>query len=82
MKVEEVLSRDNGFKYQLLSRLQSDIPYFIETGDANALWAQSPKEQIKYMKAIYNSFKKNEKPEWLSMEDIKSYARDMGVSSR
>ena len=34
------------------------------------------------MKAIWNSFPEDQKPEWLSMEQIEAYGESMGVSER
>lgn len=74
--INQILSRDNTFKYQLLSRMQSDCEYFINRSQAlKNLWAESVEEQIEYMKAIWNNLK--EKPEWLSMKEIEEYERKM-----
>ena len=44
------------------------------------LWAGSEKTQIEYMTKIHDSFRENEKPEWLTMEQIKEYSNAMGVT--
>ena len=41
------------------------------------LWAGSVQLQIAYMKAIWNSFPKYGKPEWLTMRQIEKYERKM-----
>ncbi len=74
--LEEILSKDEKFKYQMLSRMQSDCKYFIGGSRSNKhLWAGSPAEQIEYMKAIWNNL--SEKPEWLTMEQINEYEKEM-----
>lgn len=74
--VDEVLGKDDTFKYRLLSRMQSDCEYYINKSKADEhLWAGSPEEQIKYMKAIWNNL--DEKPEWLPMKKIESYEKKM-----
>jgi hypothetical protein len=80
MSVEEVLGHDDKFKYQLLSRMQSDCEYYTKTAPhSNHLWAGSPDKQIEYMKAIWNNLV--EKPEWLSMEQIEGYEKEMANKS-
>ena len=70
MELQEILKEDPKFRYQLLSRMQTDCDYFLENGNGHYkhLWAGDPKDQIEYMKAIWNSFPEDQKPEWLSME--------------
>lgn len=78
MTVAEVVSRDEEFRYRLLSRLQSDCKYYVDQSRASKhLWAGSEAEQIEYMKAIWNSLP--EKPEWLSYEEIENYEKQMGA---
>lgn len=68
---------DNSFKYQLLGRLQSDCDYFLGNGRGHEkhLWAGNVKDQITKMKELWNTF--SDKPEWLSMEEIEKYEKDM-----
>ena len=67
------------FRYQLLSRLKMDCNYYLGNGDRgiNSLWAENEKEQIQAMKELWNSFKEDEKPEWLTKEDILKYEFEM-----
>lgn len=71
------LNEDKEFDYQLLDRLKQDCKYFLGNGNGyeKHLWAGSIEDQISKMKEIYNSLK--EKPEWLSMEDIDNYEKEM-----
>lgn len=82
MTVEEVLQHDLRFRYMLLSRLQADCEYYLGFGNRNPgrLWAGSEAEQIEYMTKIHDSFGEAEKTEWLAMEKIKEYGREMGVA--
>lgn len=69
MTIEEVLQRDESFRYQLLSRMISDCSYYLQSGGSRKyLWAQGEYQQIAYMKAIWDSFCK--KPEWLTKEEL------------
>lgn len=65
--------------YMLLSRLKSDCEYFIASGNKaiNTLWADSPKEQIQKMKELWNSFSPEDKPEWITLEDILAFENRM-----
>lgn len=63
------------FKYQLLSRMQSDCDYYLGYGHRNkyCLWSESEEQQIVDMKALLESFDRPNKPEWLSIIDIWDY---------
>lgn len=76
---QSVATPDTRFNYQLLSRLQQDCEYYLGHGRRNAkhLWALDEAEQIAKMKELYEGLE--EKPEWLSLEDIERYAAAMLV---
>lgn len=76
-----ILSRDEQFRYQLLGRMKMDCDYYLGAGQqcGNHLWAVSETEQIEYMKAIWNSFPADGKPEWLTFEQILDYETKMGT---
>lgn len=68
------------YNYMLLDRLKQDCEYFLGNGNGNAehsLWAKDIDEQIAKMKELYNSFTDEEKPEWITMEDINNYEKEM-----
>ena len=73
----DLLSRDDTFRYMMLDRLKTDCNYFLGNGNRNEkhLWAGDVDKQIKLMKDLYNSFE--EKPEWISMEDIENFEKQM-----
>lgn len=73
------ISRELRFNYSLLGRLQSDCEYFLGYGNRSAkhLWAGNEKEQIEKMKELYNGFADDQKPEWLTYEDILEYEKSM-----
>lgn len=72
---KDILQSDEKFRYQLLGRLQSDCEYYLGYGNRskNRLWAEDEVEQIKVMKALWNKFGDDEKPEWLTWNDILEY---------
>lgn len=74
-RINNILEGDDSFKYQMLGRWQQDMDYYFGHGrrSENQLWAQDFDTLIEYMKAVWDSLE--EKPEWLSMEDIEEYAR-------
>jgi len=77
MDLQNVLTRDDRFRYQLLDRMKSDCEYYLGNGRVfgNHLWAETVPEQIEAMKAIWDSF--DEKPEWLTSEQIEDYEKRM-----
>lgn len=72
-------SDDKKFRYSMLGRLKSDCDYFLGNGNRNErhLWAHSIDDQIAKMKELHNSFADDEKPEWLTMNQIDEYERKM-----
>ncbi|MBH0158696.1 hypothetical protein IHV10_20135 [Fictibacillus sp. 5RED26] len=72
-------SPENRFNYMLLDRLRTDCDYYLGYGNRNAknLWANNEKEQIAKMKDLYNGFTDDEKPEWLTYEQILQYEKSM-----
>lgn len=69
------------FRYMMLSRMKMDCDYYLGYGNRNAmqLWACDEKKQIEDMKDIWNTFPEEDKPEWLTWEELNEYARKMGV---
>jgi len=69
----------NQFNYMMLNRLQSDCKYFLGNGNGSlkSLYYQDIDRHIEEMKKIYNSFPNEEKPEWISLEEIDSYQEKM-----
>lgn len=81
-KTENKLQEDTTnleYNYMLLDRLKQDCEYFLGNGNGNVdtLWAKDIDEQIAKMKELYNSFADEEKPEWITMEDINNYEKKM-----
>lgn len=69
----------NGFNYQMLNRLQSDCKYYLGYGNRNKkyLCYKDEQEHINEMKKLYNSFSDDEKPEWLTWNQILDYEKAM-----
>ena len=78
-KLNEVMKHDEKFRYQFLSRLQSDCNYFLGHGNRckKYLWGQQVDAHVAYMKALWLSFPAGRKPEWLSFEEIEVYEKRM-----
>ena len=74
---EKEMNEDNKFDYMMLDRLRQDCEYFLGNGNGSErnLWAGNVEDQIAEMRKIYD--KLPEKPEWLSLEDIDKYEKDM-----
>lgn len=67
------------YKYMMLDRLRTDCEYFLGNGDRRpgVLWAGSVGTQLKIMRMLRDSFPEEDRPEWLSAEDLETYAREM-----
>lgn len=76
---KSILQTDETFRYQLLDRMQTDCNYFLGNGDGHNkfLWGGNVETQIAYMRALYDSFPNEKKPEWISIEDIDNYQKEM-----
>lgn len=77
LTTELTVGHDDKFRYQMLDRLRSDCKYYLGYGNrsANALWARGNEAgQILHMVALYQSFPDSKKPEWLTADDIESFA--------
>lgn len=79
MTIEEILKSDEKFRYQMLGRMQADCEYYLGYGYRSpySLWALDEKKHIEYMKRIWESFREECKPLWLSWQDILNYEREM-----
>lgn len=80
---EWLLKQDERFRYQLLNRMQTDCNYYLSYGygSANGLWAKNERDQIYYMKLLWNSFPSDKKPEWLTWEQVLEYEKKMCANS-
>lgn len=70
---------DYKFEYMMLSRLEMDCKYFLGNGNRQVkhLWADSVESHIGYMKELYNKFPQDKKPEWITLDDIANYEKEM-----
>jgi len=78
-EIEEQPTKEEKFNYQMLGRLQMDCKYYLGNGGKckKYLWALDENEQIEEMKKLYNSFKDDKKPEWITYEKILEYEKLM-----
>lgn len=67
------------FDYSMLGRYKSDCDYFLGNGNGyeDHLYFHSVEKQIAEMRKLHDSFADNEKPEWLTMEQIDDYEKKM-----
>jgi hypothetical protein len=71
--------KEKEFEYMLLGRLKSDCEYFLGYGcGSSRLWAATVEEHIVKMKELWNLLPV--KPEWLSMEQIEKYEKEMLIN--
>lgn len=67
------------YRYMLLSRLKQDCDYYLGYGNRNPknMCNGDERTQIAEMKAIWNTFPEEDKPEWLTWEEILEYEKQM-----
>jgi len=77
--INQYTKNRNKFNYMMLDRLQSDCKYYLGNGNRNKknLYYGDEKKHIDEMKKLYNNFPDNEKPEWLTYEQILDYEKAM-----
>lgn len=70
--------------YMMLSRLQSDCDYFLKCGNGyeGHLYYKEVNAHCDAMKKLYESFAENERPEWLTLEQIEEYRMKMNKIRR
>jgi len=74
---KDVLDHDLTFRYQMLGKFQRDADYYFRNPSPKHLWAGDPITHADNMIALYNSFSKSEKPEWLSDRQLKDYVNKL-----
>ena len=65
--------------YMMLGRLESDCKYYLGYGNryTNHLYYKDEQKHVNEMKKLYNSFPDDQKPEWLTYEQILDYEKLM-----
>ena len=78
--MENWIKYEPKFRYMMLSRMKQDCDYYLRMGTNNPkhLWAGDEKAQIENMKALWRSFPDEDKPEWLTWEELIEYEKAMG----
>ncbi len=69
------------YGYMTLSRCHSDCDYYLGNGRiyGSHLYMGNPQDQIEFMKALWQALE--EKPEWLTFDQILEYERRMLTDS-
>jgi len=74
------------FTYMMLNRLKSDCDYFTGYGHKVTLSEDKINSIISEIKKLWNSLPDNDpdnaKPEWLTMEQIEQYEKDLKCNPR
>lgn len=76
---EEERENPRKFDYMMLDRLRTDCEYFLGNGNGflGSLYYKDIDQHIEEMKKLYESFSEQEKPEWISLENIENYRQKM-----
>ena len=79
--MEDWSKHEPRFRYMMLDRLRQDCDYSLNRcdGSESVLWAKDKKAQIANMVALWKSFDPEDRPEWLTWDDIIEYAKRFGV---
>ena len=67
------------FDYMMLGRLQSDCKYFLGNGNGyeGHLYYKEVNKHCDKMKKLWESFSDDDKPKWLTLEQIEEYRNKM-----
>ena len=67
------------FDYTMLGRYEADCKYFLGNGNGyeGHLYFKSVERHCDEMEKLWNSFADDEKPEWLTLEQIHEYREKM-----
>lgn len=80
--IDWLMGHDDEYRYRMLSRMKMDCEYYLGNGNRHAqyLWmTMDPQGHIDVMRALWDSFDEDQKPEWLTREQIDQYAEQMGT---
>jgi hypothetical protein len=73
----DILDKPLEYRYQMLDRFKQDANYYFKNPHPKHLWAGDPIEHADNMIALYKTFRGNEKPEWLTVLELKSYVNKL-----
>lgn len=70
---------DYEFDFRILSRLKMDCDYFLGCGNGyeGHLHHKTVEKQCDEMEKMWNALPTNERPEWLTLDQIKEYRSSM-----
>ena len=76
---EPFVRHQREFDYMMLSRYKMDCNYFLGNGNGyeGHLYFKEVNKHCDEMKKLYESFSDEDKPEWLTAEQIEQYRTDM-----
>ena len=79
--MEDWSKYDKKFRYMMLDRLRQDCDYSLNRCDSSedVLWSKDKRAQIANMIALWKTFEVEDRPEWLTWDDITNYANRFGV---
>lgn len=78
-QIDELLKNDPIFRSMLLQRFEMDCEYYLGWGNrcARQLWANTERDHIEIMKALWKSLSEEYRPKWITWEKIIEYEKAM-----
>ena len=73
----DVLNKPLKYRYQMLGRFQMDADYYFKNPHPKHLWSLDPIKHADNMIALYNTFSKEEQPDWLTDQQLKDYVKKL-----
>ena len=73
---------EDRFKYMMLARFITDVDAFLsEFYPNNHLWAKDAVEHAYNMVAVWKSFRRREKPQWLTKKELRNYVKRLKLNA-
>lgn len=78
-KIKDTSEEGIRYRYMLLSRMQADCDYYLGNGHRakKYLWAGDEVEHMAAMVMLWDSFEPEQKPEWLTVEQLNNYKKKL-----
>lgn len=77
-----LIGHEDRFKYMMLDRFRMDADAFLnEFYPSNHLWAKDAIEHAYNMVAVWKSFRRRDKPQWLTKKELRNYVKHLKLNA-